>query len=79
MRSYIFTEEEIKRLINWLEKGEETTKTTVTLSRIRQNADMLSVHLNLMRLCLKKMSQQDRLVGRLKLPSKLKSRIEQGK
>jgi len=74
MRSYIFTRAEEECLVRWLEEDEETPLTTKTLSRIR-NADRLAVHVELMALALRKLEQEGRLMGRMRLPSESASRL----
>jgi len=73
MREYLFTEAEVECLVEWLETGRETSHTTKTLSRIR-NAYRLAVHIELMALALRKLEQEGRLIGRMRLPPELASR-----
>jgi len=70
MRNYIFTKAEEEQLIKWLEEDLETIATTKTLSRIR-NSDRILVHIELLSLALRKLERENRLMGRLKLPSYL--------
>ena len=74
MRNYIFTKAEEEQLIKWLEEDLETIATTKTLSRIR-NSDRILVHIELMSLALRKLERENRLMGRLKLPSCLALRV----
>ena len=74
MLKYIFTKAEEEQLIKWLEEDLETKTTTRTLSRIR-NSDRLLVHIELLCLNLRKLGQEGRLMGRLRLPSGLASRV----
>ena len=74
MLKYIFTKAEEEQLIKWLEEDLETKATTWTLSRVR-NSDRLLVHIELLSLALRKLGQEGRLMGRLRLPSGLASRV----
>jgi hypothetical protein len=75
VRGYIFSEEEIACLVEWLESGRESALTLMTLSRVRQNLDRLSAHLDLLVLVLRQMEREGRLVGAMRLPSGLASRL----
>ena len=55
MRSYIFTEREVERLLAWLERGEEDDGTRMLLSRIRRNWPTLRDDIQLFLFAVKKM------------------------
>jgi len=53
MRSYIFTDAELKALLKWI----------TTLYHIRRNLDRLLLHIEILQLVLEKMRREGRLVG----------------
>jgi len=59
MRMYIFTEDEIRCIIEWVLQNKETASTRQILTRIRQSMDRLSLDVELLVLVLRKMRQED--------------------
>ena len=63
MRSYIFTDSELKAILKWIEEGEMSQLCCTTLTRIRENLDRLLLHIEILQLVLEKMKREGRLVG----------------
>ncbi|RLI17511.1 hypothetical protein DRO49_03550 [Candidatus Bathyarchaeota archaeon] len=63
MRSYIFTDSELKAILKWIEEGEMSQLCYTTLTRIRENLDRLLLHIEILQLVLEKMKREGRLVG----------------
>ena len=63
MRSYIFTDAELKALLKWIKEGEVSPLLKTTLYHIRRNLDRLLLHIEILQLVLEKMKREGRLVG----------------
>ena len=63
MRSYIFTDAELKALLKWIKEGEVSPLLKTTLYHIRRNLDRLLLHIEILQLVLEKMRREGRLVG----------------
>jgi len=55
LRGYLFTELEVKRLLAWLESGEEDDEVRMLFSRIRRSYPTLSVQLRIFFLVIRKL------------------------
>ena len=75
MRSYIFTKNEIRRLLRWLKTGEEDETMRQFFSDIRRNRRKLSVHRRLLLLVMDRLKDEGRLRGRTRLPRELSSKL----
>lgn len=75
MRTYIFTGDEVRRLRNWLETGEEDQTTRILFSRMRKNLPHLRADLELLLEVTKKLREEGRLRKRMRLPRDLDSTL----
>jgi hypothetical protein len=71
MRSYIFTDDEVERLLEWLRLGEEDDALRMTFSEIRRSYHRLSAHLKLMFLVIDELQHRHRWRRRLRLPREM--------
>jgi hypothetical protein len=76
MRSYIFTDAEVERLIRWLETGEEDDALRMTFVEIRRSYHRLFVHLEMMFLVIKELRRKNRWRRRLRLPKEVEDLVE---
>lgn len=76
VRSYIFTENEVRRLKRWLETGEEDDTTRQIFVQIRRNMNTLTKHVHLLTLVARELRVQGRIAGRARLPRDLGSTLQ---
>jgi hypothetical protein len=76
MRSYIFTDSERKRLIQWLQTGEEDDTTRMIFVAVRRNTNHLTNDLNLLRLTATKLRAEGRWMGKTRLPKRIMDRLK---
>jgi hypothetical protein len=67
MRSYIFTDQERRRLRRWLDTGVEDQMTTHIFLNLRQNLTELVDDVKLLRLTTMRLREKGRLTGRARL------------
>ena len=75
MRRHIFTESEVRRLLDWLRAGEEDDATRMLFVEVRRNYRKLRVHLELLLMVMNRLEGEGRLRGRARLPRKLSSQL----
>ena len=68
MRSYIFTDNEVRRLKRWLETDEEDDTTRQIFVQVRRNLNSLTDQVQLLTLVARKLRAQGRMAGRARLP-----------
>ncbi len=79
MRSYIFTDNEVRRLKRWLETDEEDDTTRQIFVQVRRNLNNLTVQVQLLTLVARKLRGQGRIAGRARLPRDLESKLRRFK
>lgn len=75
MRSYIFTEAEAERLLQWLRTGDEDDAARMIFVGIRRDLRRLVVHLDLAMLVMRELRRQGRWGRRLSLPSEMGEKV----
>jgi len=75
MRSYIFTDSEVRRLRRWLETGEEDDTTRQIFVQIRRNMNGLERQLELLTAVARELRLQGRIQGRARFPRGFGSRL----
>jgi len=76
MRSYIFTEAEVDRLLRWLRTGEEDDATRMIFVGIRRDLRRLVVQLDLAMLVMRELRRQRRWGRRLRLPREMGEKVD---
>lgn len=75
MRSYIFTDNDRKRLRRWLETGEEDDTTRMLFVHIRRNVPQIRRDLGLMLEVINELRLQGRFAGRMPLSRELSRKL----